>query len=50
MFFLKAYCSDNCEVKLNQDELVDYAWVTKEEMKDYVSESYYEVVKKILTN
>lgn len=43
VFFIKAnYMSG--EVKLNQDELVDYIWVTKEEMKDYVSQELYDCV------
>ena len=45
---MKAYCYGSGEVKLNEKELVDYLWVTKEEMKDYVSQEYYDAIQKIL--
>ncbi|KAL6060876.1 54S ribosomal protein L17 [Balamuthia mandrillaris] len=34
--------------KLNQAELEDYVWVTKEEMADYLSPSLYESIKDVL--
>lgn len=48
VFFMKAlYQSGSLE--LDGKELVDYAWVTKEEMKDYVSQEYYKAVEPILS-
>lgn len=37
-------------LQLDGKELVDYAWVTKEEMKDCVSQEYYHAVEQILTD
>jgi len=45
---MKAYLHGSGAVNLNKEELVDYAWVTREEMKDYVSEDYFNIVKNIL--
>ena len=36
-------------LQLDNKELVDYIWVTKEEMSDYVSQDYYNAVEHILT-
>ena len=49
MFFLKAFYQSG-SLKLDEKEVVDYVWVTKEEMKDYVSLDYYQAVKPILTD
>ena len=35
-------------LQLDNDELVDHMWVTKEEMGEYVSQDYYRAVKPIL--
>lgn len=45
---MKAFYHGNGEVKLNGQELEDHAWVTKEEMKNYVSEQYYQAIRPIL--
>ena len=51
VFFLKAQCNGrSAEVNLDGKELEDYVWVTKEEMKDYVSQEYYAAVAPILMN
>lgn len=38
------------EVCLNKSELEDHAWVTKEEMKHYVSPDYYSAVSHALVD
>jgi len=39
------------EVKLAEDELVDYAWVTLDELKDYdLLENLYDQIKKVNIN
>ena len=43
VFFLKAQYRGG-EVHLDQRELQDYVWVTKDELKGYVSEDYYSAV------
>ena len=47
LFFLKAMYRGG-EVKVDNEELVDHVWVTKEELKDYVSPDYYTAVAPIL--
>jgi large subunit ribosomal protein L46 len=37
------------QVKVDQKEIVDFAWVTKQEMKDFVSNDYYDAVKDMLS-
>ena len=32
------------EVEVNKEELEDYAWVTKEEMRDFVSQEYFNTI------
>jgi large subunit ribosomal protein L46 len=49
VFFLKAFYQSGT-LELDKEELVDYVWVTREEMRDYVSEEYYQAVKPILTD
>ena len=49
MFFFKAYYESGL-VEVNNEELDDFAWVTKEEMKEYVSSDYYRTVAKFLSN
>ncbi len=44
---MKAVYNDG-EVQLDQRELSDYAWVTKEEMQGYVTQEYYKTVEPIL--
>lgn len=36
-------------LQLDSKELVDYVWVTKEEMSGYVSPDYYKAIEPILT-
>jgi len=49
VFFLKAQCrGGSAEVKLDQGELEDHVWVTREEMKNYVSQEYYRAVAPML--
>ena len=36
------------EVEINKEELEDYAWVTKEEMRNYVSQDYYSAISQAL--
>lgn len=36
------------EVKVDRRELKDYAWVTREEMKSYVKDDYYDAVVPML--
>lgn len=47
MFFYKASYL-NGPVRLKKDELVDYAWVTKEEMAEYFEKDFYESIKDAL--
>lgn len=47
VFFFKAQFISG-EVILNKNELEDYVWVTKQEMKDYVSLNYYNVISPAL--
>jgi large subunit ribosomal protein L46 len=47
VFFVPAlYLSG--DVKVNGKEIIDYAWVTKEEMKDYLAPELYEKTKLFL--
>lgn len=32
------------EIALNKEEVIDYVWVTKEEMKDFVSKDLYSCI------
>ena len=43
MFFLKVQFQGG-QVKVNNQELEDFAWVTKDEMNDYVTPEYYAAV------
>ena len=47
VFFLKAMYRGG-EIEVDNKELVDHVWVTKEEMKDYVSPDYYTTLAPIL--
>jgi large subunit ribosomal protein L46 len=38
------------QVQVDGKEVIDFAWVTKQEMKDYVSPEYYETVKDMLSD
>ncbi|KAF9173387.1 54S ribosomal protein L17 mitochondrial [Mortierella sp. AD011] len=49
VFFMKAHIFAG-QVQVDNKEIVDFAWVTKEEMKDYVSPDYYEAVKDMLSD
>lgn len=49
MFFFKAFYASG-QVEVNREELEDYAWVTKEELKDYLSPEYYSAVLKFLSS
>lgn len=37
------------QVRINNKEIVDFAWVTKQEMKDYVHPDYYNAIKDMLS-
>ena len=47
VFFLKAMYRGG-EVEVDNEELVDHMWVTKEELKDYVSPDYFTAIAPIL--
>jgi large subunit ribosomal protein L46 len=47
VFFYKAYFIDG-EIELDQKEVVDYAWVTREELQKYLSPDLFDQVKKFL--
>ncbi|KAF9355123.1 54S ribosomal protein L17 mitochondrial [Mortierella sp. AD094] len=49
VFFMKAHIFAG-QVQVDNKEIVDFAWVTKQEMKDYVSPDYYEAVKDMLSD
>ncbi|KAG0315604.1 54S ribosomal protein L17 mitochondrial [Dissophora globulifera] len=49
VFFMKAHIFAG-QVQVDNKEIVDFAWVTKEEMKNYVSEDYYKVVEDMLSD
>ncbi|KAG0344787.1 54S ribosomal protein L17 mitochondrial [Podila humilis] len=49
VFFMKAHIFSG-QVKVDNKEIVDFAWVTKQEMKDYVAPEYYEAVKDMLSD
>ncbi|KAF9914436.1 54S ribosomal protein L17 mitochondrial [Lobosporangium transversale] len=49
VFFMKAHIFAG-QVQVDNQEIVDFAWVTKEEMKDYVSAEYYQAVKDMLSD
>ncbi|KAF8979266.1 54S ribosomal protein L17 mitochondrial [Entomortierella lignicola] len=49
VFFMKAHIFSG-QVQVDNKEIVDFAWVTKQEMKDYVSPDYYEAVKDMLSD
>lgn len=45
---MKAYIFAG-QARPDNKEIVDYAWVTKQELKEYVSPQYYEAVKDMLS-
>lgn len=47
VFFVKAMYRDG-EVEVDNKELVDHMWVTKEELRDRVSPDYYTALAPIL--
>ena len=47
VFFLKAQLAGG-SVSVDGRELEDHLWLTKEEMKDYVSQDYYKAVAPML--
>ncbi|KAG0046778.1 54S ribosomal protein L17 mitochondrial [Gryganskiella cystojenkinii] len=49
VFFMKAHIFAG-QVQVDNKEVVDFAWVTKQEMKDYVSPEYYEAVQDMLSD
>ncbi|KAG0256845.1 54S ribosomal protein L17 mitochondrial [Mortierella polycephala] len=49
VFFMKAHIFAG-QVQVDDKEIVDFAWVTKQEMKDYVSSDYYEATKDMLSD
>jgi large subunit ribosomal protein L46 len=48
VFFLKAHILAG-QVHVDNREIIDFAWVTKQEMRDYVSPEYYAAVKDLLS-
>lgn len=40
MFFMKAHIFAG-QVQVDNEEIVDFAWVTKQEMENFVSKQYY---------
>ncbi|KAF9541230.1 54S ribosomal protein L17 mitochondrial [Mortierella hygrophila] len=49
VFFMKAHIFAG-QVQVDNKEVVDFAWVTKQEMKDYVAPEYYDAVKDMLSD
>ncbi|KAG9068952.1 54S ribosomal protein L17 mitochondrial [Linnemannia hyalina] len=49
VFFMKAHIFAG-QVQVDNKEVVDFAWVTKQEMKDYVTPEYYDAVKDMLSD
>ncbi|KAF9187053.1 54S ribosomal protein L17 mitochondrial [Haplosporangium sp. Z 767] len=49
VFFMKAHIFAG-QAQVDNKEIVDFAWVTKQEMKDYVTSEYYEAVKDMLSD
>ncbi|KAF9432036.1 54S ribosomal protein L17 mitochondrial [Entomortierella beljakovae] len=49
VFFMKAHIFAG-QVQVDNKEIVDYAWVTKQEMKDYVAPEFYDAVKDMLSD
>lgn len=47
VFFFKAQWKDG-KININPNKLEDYAWVTKEEMKDFVSKDFYKAIEPVL--
>ncbi|CAG8823644.1 6883_t:CDS:2, partial [Cetraspora pellucida] len=47
VFFMAAHIFAG-QVKVDNKEIIDFAWVTKQEMKNYVHTEYYEAVKDML--
>lgn len=47
VFFFKAQWKGG-KVKINSDKLEDYAWVTKGEMKEFVSKDFYKAIEPVL--
>ena len=47
VFFFKAQWRGG-EININHDELEDYAWVTKEEMREFVSKDFYKAIEPVL--
>ncbi|CAG8630073.1 9952_t:CDS:2 [Acaulospora morrowiae] len=48
VFFMKAHIFAG-QVKVDKKEIIDFAWVTKQEMKEYVHAEYYDAVKDMLS-
>ncbi|KAG0379287.1 54S ribosomal protein L17 mitochondrial [Mortierella sp. AD032] len=49
VFFMKAHIFAG-QVEVDNKEIMDFAWVTKQEMKDYVTPEYYEAVQDMLSD
>lgn len=47
VFFFKAQWKGG-KVNINANKLEDYAWVTKEEMKEFVSKDFYKAIEPVL--
>ncbi|CAG8517837.1 609_t:CDS:2 [Funneliformis caledonium] len=48
VFFMKAHIFAG-QVQVDNEEIVDFAWVTKQEMENFVSKQYYAAVKDMLS-
>ncbi|KAG9295679.1 hypothetical protein G9A89_002997 [Geosiphon pyriformis] len=49
VFFMKAHIFAG-QAKVDHNEIVDFAWVTKQEMQEYVHPDYYAAVKDMLAS
>ena len=49
MFFLKARIFAG-QARVDNKEIVEFAWVTKQEMQKYVTPEYYSYVKDMLSD
>ena len=47
VFFFKAQWRGG-KVNIKSDKVEDYAWVTKEEMKEFVSGNFYKAIEPVL--
>ncbi|CAG8460758.1 6416_t:CDS:2, partial [Diversispora eburnea] len=48
VFFMKAHIFSG-QVRIDNKEIVDFAWVTKQEMENYVHPNFYNAIKDMLS-